>query len=142
MSTKEEYLEDLGIDYTKLWVMSAICIGTIIGNVAVILAIVARNIKVIYEHDYFNSATGFNFNFIETICIFVFVLVLNTHTYFLPTQMTRMYYFIIHLSIADLLTALLTLLPEIVWTATIDFYGGNVVCKLTKFAQMIGPYLR
>ena len=138
MSTKEEYLEDLGIDYTKLWVMSAICIGTIIGNVAVILAIVARNIKVIYEHDYFNSATGFNL----TICIFVFVLVLNTHTYFLPTQMTRMYYFIIHLSIADLLTALLTLLPEIVWTATIDFYGGNVVCKLTKFAQMIGPYLR
>ena len=46
MITKEEYLEDLGIDYTKLWVMSAICIGTIIGNVAVILAIVARNIKV------------------------------------------------------------------------------------------------
>ena len=133
MSTKEEYLEDLGIDYTKLWVMSAICIGTIIGNVAVILAIVARNIKVIYEHDYFNSATEFHF---------IFVLVLNTHTFFLPTQMTRMYYFIIHLSIADLLTALLTLLPEIVWTATIDFYGGNVVCKLTKFAQMIGPYLR
>ena len=134
-STKEEYLEDLGIDYTKLWVMSAICIGTIIGNMAVILAIVARNIKVIYKHDYFISATEF-------ICIFVFVTVLNTDTYFLPTQMTRMYYFIIHLSIADLLTALLTLLPEIVWTATIDFYGGNVVCKLTKFAQMIGPYLR
>ena len=82
------------------------------------------------------------FNFIETICIFVFVLPTNPHAYFLPTQMTRMYYFIIHLSIADLLTALLTLLPEIVWTATIDFYGGNVVCKLTKFAQMIGPYLR
>ena len=135
MSTKEEYLEDLGIDYTKLWVMSAICIGTIIGNVAVILAIVARNIKVIYELDYFNSPT-------KTIFIFVSVLLLNTHTHFLPTQMTRMYYFIIHLSIADLLTALLTLLPEIVWTATIDFYGGNVVCKLTKFAQMIGPYLR
>ena len=135
MSTKEEYLEDLGIDYTKLWVMSAICIGTIIGNVAVILAIVARNIKVLYEHDYFNSATEFYF-------MHIFVLVLNTHTFFLPTQMTRMYYFIIHLSIADLLTALLTLLPEIVWTATIDFYGGNVVCKLTKFAQMIGPYLR
>ena len=52
MSAKEEYLEDLGIDYTKLWVMSAICIGTIIGNVAVILAIVARNIKVHYIHEY------------------------------------------------------------------------------------------
>ena len=141
MSTKEEYLEDLGIDYTKLWVMSAICIGTIIGNVAVILAIVARNIKVFHKRDYSISVTE-SYYLIETICIFVFVLLLNTHAYFLPTQMTRMYYFIIHLSIADLLTALLTLLPEIVWTATIDFYGGNVVCKLTKFAQMIGPYLR
>ena len=67
MGTKEEYLEDLGIDYTKLWVMSAICIGTIIGNVAVILAIVARNIKVIWEHDYFNSATEFNRNIMH-IC--------------------------------------------------------------------------
>ena len=56
--------------------------------------------------------------------------------------MTRMYYFLVHLSIADLLTALLTLLPEIIWTATIDLYGGNAVCKITKFAQMIGPYLR
>ena len=138
MSTKEEYLEDLGIDYTKLWVMSAICIGTIIGNVAVILAIVARNIKVFHKRDYSISVTESYL----TICIFVFILLLNTHAYFLPKQMTRMYYFIIHLSIADLLTALLTLLPEIVWTATIDFYGGNVVCKLTKFAQMIGPYLR
>ena len=136
MRTKEEYLEDLGIDYTKLWVMSAICIGTIIGNVAVILAIVARNIKVFHKRDYSISVTE---SYFMHLC---FLLLLNTHAYFLPTQMTRMYYFIIHLSIADLLTALLTLLPEIVWTATIDFYGGNVVCKLTKFAQMIGPYLR
>ena len=57
MSAREEYLEDLGIDYTKLWVMSAICIGTIIGNVAVILAIVARNIKVFHKRDYSISVT-------------------------------------------------------------------------------------
>ena len=47
-NTTVDYQEVDGIDYTKLCVMAAICIGTIFGNVAVILAIVARNIKVIY----------------------------------------------------------------------------------------------
>jgi arginine vasopressin receptor 1A len=57
-------------------------------------------------------------------------------------QMSRMYYFILHLSLADLLTAFFTLLPEIVWSATWpDFYGGNAVCKIVKFGQMVGPYL-
>lgn len=58
-------------------------------------------------------------------------------------KMTRMYYFMLHLSSADILTALLTLLSELIWTFTSpDFYGGNVVCKAVKFLQMIGPYLR
>ena len=34
------------MDSTKILVLSVICIGTIVGNLAVILAIVARNIKV------------------------------------------------------------------------------------------------
>ena len=46
-----------------------------------------------------------------------------------------MYYFILHLSIADLLTAFFTVIPEIVWTATYEFYGGNGVCKIVKFGQ-------
>ena len=38
--------------------------------------------------------------------------------------MTRMYYFIIHLSIADLLTAFFTVLPEIIWTSMeMKFYN-------------------
>eukprot|EP00095_Tigriopus_kingsejongensis_P010028 maker-scaffold231_size243715-snap-gene-0.9 protein:Tk10028 transcript:maker-scaffold231_size243715-snap-gene-0.9-mRNA-1 annotation:"PREDICTED: uncharacterized protein LOC100906479" len=57
--------------------------------------------------------------------------------------MTRMYYFMLHLSSADILTALLTLLSELIWTFTSPkFYGGNFVCKTVKFLQMIGPYLR
>ena len=49
----------------------------------------------------------------------------------------------LHLSIADIITAFLTLLPELIWTITApDFYGGNVVCKTVKFMQMVGPYLR
>ncbi|TRY80117.1 hypothetical protein TCAL_14821 [Tigriopus californicus] len=58
-------------------------------------------------------------------------------------KMTRMYYFMLHLSSADILTALLTLLSELIWTFTSPhFYGGNLVCKAVKFLQMIGPYLR
>jgi len=53
-----------------------------------------------------------------------------------------MYYFILHLSLADLLTAFLTLLPEVAWTFTIPyFYGGSALCKMVKFGQMVGPYL-
>ena len=58
------------------------------------------------------------------------------------SKLTRMYYFILQLSIADLLTAFLTLLPEVIWTFTLPhFYGGMVMCKIVKFTQMLGPYL-
>ena len=58
-------------------------------------------------------------------------------------KMTRMYYFMLHLSVADILTALLTLLSELIWTFTSpEFYGGNAVCKVVKVLQMVGPYLR
>lgn len=53
-----------------------------------------------------------------------------------------MYFFILHLSIADILTALFTLIPEFAWTFTFPmFYGGNFLCKLLKYLQMVGPYL-
>ena len=53
-----------------------------------------------------------------------------------------MYFFILHLSIADILTAFFTLLPEFAWTFTFPkFYGGDAVCKVVKFLQIVGPYL-
>jgi arginine vasopressin receptor 1A len=59
------------------------------------------------------------------------------------STITRVYYFMFHLSIADVITAFLTLLPEFIWTLMAPyFYGGNYVCKAVKFVQMIGPYLR
>lgn len=58
------------------------------------------------------------------------------------TKVTRMYFFILHLSIADILTAFFTLLPEMIWTVTWPhFYGGSAVCKAVKFAQVLAPYL-
>jgi arginine vasopressin receptor 1A len=53
-----------------------------------------------------------------------------------------MYFFILHLSIADILTAFFTLLPEMIWTITFpQFYGGNVMCKAVKYGQALAPYL-
>ena len=62
---------------------------------------------------------------------------------FYDVGIRRTYFYMLHLSIADIITAFLTLLPELIWTITApDFYGGNVVCKTVKFMQMVGPYLR
>ena len=53
-----------------------------------------------------------------------------------------MYFFILHLSIADILTAFFTILPELIWTFTYPrFYGGNALCKILKFSTTVGPYL-
>ena len=58
-------------------------------------------------------------------------------------RITRVYFFMFHLSIADVITTFLTLMPEFIWTLTApNFYGGTYVCKAVKFLQMVGPYLR
>lgn len=92
---------EVELDTMKITVLSIIIILTFLGNLVIIIAILARGSK-----------------------------------------LTRMFYFIMHLSIADLLTAFLTLLPEVAWTLTLPhFYGGVAMCKFIKFTQMLGPYL-
>lgn len=56
-------------------------------------------------------------------------------------KLSRMYYFILHLSIADLCTAFLSVLPQLAWDVTYRFYGGPLLCKLVKYGQTLGPYL-
>ncbi|KAF7418755.1 hypothetical protein HZH68_001408 [Vespula germanica] len=56
-------------------------------------------------------------------------------------KLSRMYFFIMNLSIADLLTGLLNVLPQLAWDITYRFQGGLVLCKLVKFFQTFGPYL-
>ncbi|XP_071644744.1 adipokinetic hormone receptor isoform X1 [Temnothorax longispinosus] len=56
-------------------------------------------------------------------------------------KFTRMYFFILHLSVADLLTGLLDVLPQLAWDITFRFQGGAVLCKLIKFGQPFGLYL-
>ena len=56
-------------------------------------------------------------------------------------KMTRMYYFLLHLCISDLMTGFFTVLPQLAWDITYRFNGGNVLCKSVKFMQLMGPYL-
>ncbi|KAI4488450.1 hypothetical protein M0802_011623 [Mischocyttarus mexicanus] len=56
-------------------------------------------------------------------------------------KLSRMYFFIMNLSIADLLTGLLDVLPQLAWDITFRFQGGMVLCKLVKFFQPLGLYL-
>lgn len=56
-------------------------------------------------------------------------------------KMSRMYYFILHLSIADLITAFFNVLTQLCWELTYRFVGGNFMCKFIKYMQILGPYL-
>ncbi|KAF7991526.1 hypothetical protein HCN44_008897 [Aphidius gifuensis] len=56
-------------------------------------------------------------------------------------KLTRMYYFMMHLSIADLITGVFNVLPQLVWDITYRFQGGYGLCKIVKFMQPLGNYL-
>ncbi|XP_054156855.1 oxytocin receptor-like [Oppia nitens] len=58
-----------------------------------------------------------------------------------PMKMTRMYYYLLHLCVSDLITGFFTVLPQLAWDITYRFNGGNVLCKLVKSMQILGPYL-
>ncbi len=67
---------------------------------------------------------------------------------------SRMYFFLLHLSAADILAAPLNLLPELLMTMAAASskhgvtFGGegraweDVVCKAEKYIQMLSPYVR
>lgn len=53
----------------------------------------------------------------------------------------RMYYYLQHLCIGDLVCGLFNVFPQLIWDITYRFYGGNLLCKVVKFLQILGPYL-
>lgn len=54
---------------------------------------------------------------------------------------TRMYYFLLHLCFADLITGCFSVIPQLAWELTRHFHGGNILCKIVKYFQILGPYL-
>ena len=37
---------------------------------------------------------------------------------------------------SDLSVGLVTVMSDLIWKITVNFYGGDVLCKLVKFAQV------
>lgn len=54
---------------------------------------------------------------------------------------TAIYSLIFQLSIADLLVTVFCIAGEAAWSFTVQWYAGNIACKLFKFLQMFALYL-
>ena len=48
---------------------------------------------------------------------------------------------ILQLAMADLIVTFFCIATDAIWTSTVQFYAGNVMCKITKFLQVFGLYL-
>lgn len=55
-------------------------------------------------------------------------------------KLSRMQWFIVHLSMADLFVAFFNVLPQMIWDITFEFYGNNFLCKLVKYLQVVAMY--
>ncbi|CAM1299192.1 GPRGNR2 (predicted) [Pycnogonum litorale] len=53
---------------------------------------------------------------------------------------STMYELIKQLAIADILVALSGLITEGIWTYTVEWHAGGVMCKLIKYSQMFSLY--
>lgn len=48
---------------------------------------------------------------------------------------------ILHLATADLIVTFFCNVTDAVWASTVQWYGGNAMCKMVKFLQVFGLYL-
>ncbi|XP_069758679.1 vasopressin V1b receptor [Narcine bancroftii] len=55
-------------------------------------------------------------------------------------RISRMYVFVMHLSIADLVVAVFQVLPQLIWDITEVFMGPDVLCRLVAYLQLVGMF--
>ncbi|MBN3322373.1 AVT protein, partial [Atractosteus spatula] len=55
-------------------------------------------------------------------------------------RMSRMYVFMMHLSIADLVVAGFQVLPQLIWDITDIFLGPDFLCRVIKYLQLVGMF--
>ncbi|XP_008593109.1 PREDICTED: oxytocin receptor [Galeopterus variegatus] len=55
-------------------------------------------------------------------------------------QHSRLFFFMKHLSIADLVVAVFQVLPQLLWDITFRFYGPDLLCRLVKYLQVVGMF--
>ncbi|CAL1271544.1 unnamed protein product, partial [Larinioides sclopetarius] len=54
---------------------------------------------------------------------------------------STVYLLLVHLSVSDLFVTCFCIIGEGFWTLTVEWYGGNFLCKVFKFLQMFSLYL-
>lgn len=55
-------------------------------------------------------------------------------------KLSRMYVFMLHLSIADLVVAFFQVLPQLIWDITDIFIGPDFLCRIIKYLQLLGMF--
>ncbi|XP_028662751.2 isotocin receptor-like [Erpetoichthys calabaricus] len=55
-------------------------------------------------------------------------------------RMSRMYIFMMHLSIADLVVATFQVLPQLIWDITDLFWGPDFLCRGIAYLQLVGMF--
>ena len=95
------------------------------------------------------TAPTFNeMSMIKTVVLslmFVISLIGNTATLIQMYRMRRrrstINTLILHLATADLIVTFFCNVTDAVWASTVQWYGGNAMCKVVKFLQVFGLYL-
>lgn len=54
---------------------------------------------------------------------------------------STVYMLLVQLAIADLLVSIFCILADALWTLSVQWYGGNILCKAVKFMQLFALYL-
>ncbi|CAL1261361.1 unnamed protein product [Larinioides sclopetarius] len=81
---------------------------------------------------------------LSIIALFSFVGNVSTLASIMRTRhigSSTVYKLLAHLAIADLLVTIFCILAEGMWTLSVAWYGGNLLCKVVKFMQMFSLYL-
>ncbi|XP_062838537.1 isotocin receptor-like [Anolis carolinensis] len=56
------------------------------------------------------------------------------------TKLSRIYVFLLHLSLADLMVAFFQVLPQLFWKVTDDFKGPDILCRTICYLQLLSMF--
>jgi hypothetical protein len=96
---------------------------------------------------HFKEISELSRNCVVAYCILFIMAAAGNITVFLSIvkklkhSKSRISFLILHLSIADLLVTFFAMPMEIIWRITIQWYGGDLLCKLCQFFRAFGLYL-
>lgn len=102
-------LNDMLLTRVEVFILTSLFVLTVVGNLAVIF------ILLLYRTNKTSRSRCLTIN----------------------NNISRMSFYIIHLSIADTNVAVMSILPQILWRNSIVFNHSHFLCKLVTFSQVI-----